>query len=95
MCMGLTSSDFWQRVKILVKNKNIKQEAVCAETGISLGTLRGWITHSRFPDAEQAVRIARSLGTTVEYLVTGKEPQKETKIPDDLQAIINKYAGGQ
>jgi transcriptional regulator with XRE-family HTH domain len=67
------SNDFWKRTKALIKARNVKQETICEETGISLGTLRGWITHSRLPDAAQAVRIAKALQTSVEYLVTGED----------------------
>ena len=38
----------------------------------SYNTLQSWINRDRLPNAEQAVRIADALHTSVEFLVTGK-----------------------
>ncbi len=62
--------DFWKRVKKnLDPEKN--QNWLCNEIAVSSGTMSSWITHDRLPKADLAVKIAKSLGVSVEYLVTG------------------------
>jgi transcriptional regulator with XRE-family HTH domain len=85
----MDNAEFWNRVKQLIKSNMTTQEAVCLQLGISIGTMRGWITHSRLPDAEQAQLIAQALHTSVEYLVTGKEPEQTGKIQKIKSAIID------
>ena len=65
--------DFWKRVKILIKQNNTKQEWLAENSGIKYQTLRSMISKNTFPKADDAVRIAKSLGTTVDYLVDGDE----------------------
>ena len=66
--------DFWKRVKKnLDPEKN--QNWLCNEIAVSSGTMSSWITHDRLPKADLAVRIAKALGVTVEYLVTGDDEE--------------------
>ena len=46
---------------------------MCTDLGISLNTLRGWVSKNVLPRVEEAIKIASYLHTSVEYLVTGKE----------------------
>ena len=71
--MNNECKDFWQRVNSLIKQLHTKQETVANDCGINYQTFRGWIVHETYPNAKQSVLIANRLGTTVEYLVTGKE----------------------
>ena len=64
---------FWERLKQEIKEKNTTQAWLAATTGVSFGTLRKWLTNKTMPNADQAVAIARALGVTVEYLVTGTD----------------------
>ena len=64
---------FWDRLKQEIKEKNTTQAWLAATTGVSFGTLRKWLTNKTMPNADQAVAIARALGVTVEYLVTGTD----------------------
>ena len=63
--------EFWQRVKFLIKENNTKQEWLAEKTGIKYQTLRSMISKNTFPKADDAVKIAKALNTTVEYLVNG------------------------
>lgn len=54
---------------------DIKQKELSEKTGISINTIRNYINgHNAIPSAELAVKIANVLGVSVEYLVTGKNP---------------------
>ncbi|MDR2096601.1 MAG: hypothetical protein LBP76_13955 [Treponema sp.] len=49
-------------------------------------------THNCTPSAEAAVSIARTLGVSVEYLVTGKEARRDKSISSlspVLRSIVN------
>ena len=64
--------DFWIRVKDKIDYKDISQKELAYKIGESYNTLQSWINRNRLPNAEQAVKIAEALETSVEFLVTGK-----------------------
>jgi transcriptional regulator with XRE-family HTH domain len=68
-------SFFWQNVKILLKNNDLTQKKLAEICNISFGTLQGWIAKLIVPDVFSALKIAKALNTTVEFLVTGIEPE--------------------
>lgn len=65
---------FWTNVKKLIKEQNTTQEWVANASGISFRTFQNWMTRKRLPDADEAFKIAAALKTTVEFLITGKNP---------------------
>ena len=65
--------DFWSNVKNELEYRGISQKELAAEISESYNTLQSWINRDRLPNAVQAVRISRALGTTVEFLVTGRD----------------------
>ncbi|MBR4600062.1 MAG: helix-turn-helix domain-containing protein, partial [Treponema sp.] len=78
--------EFWQNVKEELDYNLITQKELVAKIGISYNTLQSWITKDRLPDAAQALKIAKELNTSIEYLITGKnENQKDLK--QNLQNI--------
>jgi len=59
-------------------------------TGISRHSLDNYLsTRGQTPSADAAVKIARTLGVSVEFLVTGHDYPSEKK-PDSLIIEINK-----
>ena len=62
-------SIFWENVKKEIKLQNTTQEWVAKNSEISFNTFQGWISKGVFPRVNEAVRIAISLNTSVEYLV--------------------------
>ncbi len=78
---------FWNNVNALIKTRKMTQDNLCSQTGISLNTLRGWVSKNILPRADEAVAIAQSLGTTVEYLVTGKTGSNE-KVRELLMTVL-------
>ena len=88
--------------------ENLKSELVytgmlvkelSAKTGIKKHTLDNYLnTHNSIPNAESAVKIARALGVSVEYLVTGTEKKPEKRplppplappLPPDIQQLVD------
>lgn len=64
---------FQRRVNDKLFNLGRKRPWLSAMTGIPISTLNNWFTRARMPGADQMVKIAHALGTTVEYLITGEE----------------------
>jgi len=63
------AAQFWKRYNGLVG----KDLPVTISTGIKQSTLSSWKNRQVYPRADQAYLIAKSIGTTVQYLVTGQD----------------------
>ena len=78
---------FWGNVNPLIKSRKTTQRVLAQEIGVSFGTFQGWIARDTLPDAIETYRIAQALGTTVEFLVSGKEPEASSTYLDALKSI--------
>ena len=65
------ASVFWENVKKEIKSQNTTHEWVAKNSGISFNTFQGWISKGIYPRVNEAIRIAASLNTSVEYLANG------------------------
>ena len=83
--MKESAEAFWQRVKALLTQKNLTQKNLADMSEIDYSNLKQQIFHKRSPSALEAVRIAKSLETSVEYLVVGEDQQ--IKIITDKEAL--------
>ena len=66
---------FWNNVKFLLKEKKITQKQFSVMLDLPDRTIENWIGRNTIPDAITSVKIAKALNTTVEFLVTGIEPE--------------------
>jgi transcriptional regulator with XRE-family HTH domain len=86
-------TEYYQRVKILAKKNGTTIEAVVNEAGLTLGNYNRYRTLGNYPRADEAFKIAKTLHTTVEYLVSGDDPEPLTA--DDtlsgIETLIKKY----
>ncbi len=69
--------DFLLRVKEKLDYQELTQRDLAEKINESYNTLQSWINRNRLPNAEQAVKIADSLNTSVEFLVKGKSTNKK------------------
>lgn len=81
--------DFYERVKALAKKQNLSLSGFLESLNISYETYKGQKRHNNLPRADEALKIAQELGTTVEYLVTGKLPEQDNHLKE-LQKEIEK-----
>ncbi len=81
---------FWKNVSQIMKNKKISQETLCENIGISVWTLRGSISKQILPRVDVAKQIADYLGTSVDFLLTGKESNEYKERLDNLKNSILK-----
>jgi transcriptional regulator with XRE-family HTH domain len=71
----MNESEFWERVKELIKRRNTTQEKFALACDIAYGTFRGWIRRGIFPTLYHGYIIARVLGVSVEYLMLGMDEE--------------------
>jgi len=63
------------------------------KTGINKRTLDNYLTgHKSIPSADIAVKIAKALNVTVEYLVTGKDTHKESMVPPQARKLLELFS---
>ena len=82
--------DFYTRVKREVKVLNTTIEAVVKEAGLTRAAYDSYSRHNNLPRADEAVKIAKILKTSVEYLVTGEHPLfsiDQVRFKQNLQGI--------
>ncbi len=83
---------FWTNVRTELEYQDISQKELATAINESYNTLQSWMKNDRLPDAEQSVKIAQVLGTSVEFLVTGEDKkirQKNERIVNLLKQVIN------
>jgi transcriptional regulator with XRE-family HTH domain len=74
-------ADFGARLKALRKQHNILQKELAAKLGVQRAQLNKYESGLHAPPLEKIARIAAIFGVTVDYLVTGNQP--------DLGAVSN------
>ena len=77
---------FRDNLKDLIEYKGIVRKELSAQTGISKRTIDTYLDNRAvIPNAEVAVKLAKALGTSVEFLVTGEDSvNHEQKIYSDF-----------
>jgi transcriptional regulator with XRE-family HTH domain len=76
----MTVNAFWDRVYNLMKKNKITQKEAAASCGVSLRTFQNWKYRNLYPTIVDGYLLARFLGVSMEYLVSGKEGDSKKKI---------------
>lgn len=79
--------NFWQRVDFLLENKNLSRKELAAYAKFDVSNIGKGIREGNIPAADTAVRIAKYLNTTVEYLVTGSYSDDKTKAQNEIDDL--------
>ena len=82
--------DFWMRLKNEIKAKNTTQEWIAGKIGVPLSTFRKWMTRKTYPNLKEGIEIAKLLGVSAEYLVTGTEPNGDI-LDNSERKLVNAY----
>ena len=88
----MTATDFWNRVNFLIRTQNKTQSGLSLECGLNQRRIQNLSASSRIPDVFEGVKIARALGVSVEYLVTGKETDGKKQFIEDLKNFIDAHS---
>ena len=79
--------NFWIRVRDRLDYLGFSQKELAEQIHESYNTLQSWISKDRLPNAEQAVKIAATLQTSVEFLVTGKTARSRVVHAKTIQLL--------
>jgi len=79
--------DFWQRVLKKIDDERTTQAWVASKIGMRPDSFSRWISRDVWPGVDMGVGIAKALGTTAEYLVTG-ESAAEWKPTARIASIV-------
>lgn len=82
--------NFWETVDAELEYRGMNRKALADKVGFNLSNVGKGIKLGSIPSADTAVRIARILDVSVEYLVSGIIPAKcdfESEIP-----LVHKYS---
>lgn len=80
--------NFWENVVSELEYQNIERKRLANEVGFDVSNIGKGLKNGNVPLADTAVSIARFLGVSVEYLVTGKSQlskELDQKLFHDLQ----------
>lgn len=89
--------NFWERVEYERDYRNIDRKKLACEAGFDVSNISKGIRNGNIPSADTAVRIARILGVSTEYLVTGGSTKKDSTIssainnPEDFELVLIRY----
>lgn len=77
---------FRENLKEELIYQDIQIKELAQKTGLSKNTIANYLTvNGNLPNIESAVKIAQTLGVSVEFLVTGKETKLKQKKPQSAK----------
>lgn len=83
---------FRDNLKEQIEYKGMIIKELAAKTGISKRTIDTYVdSRAVIPNAEIAVKLAKALDTSVEFLVNGTESNKKIDIPNKENKKYEKY----
>lgn len=83
---------FRERLREQIEYCGLLDKEVAARAGITKRAIDSYVgSEACMPSAEVAVRLAKVLGVSVEYLVTGSEDEKLTSKPNDNAVNLMKH----
>lgn len=77
-----------QRIDKIRKQKNISREDITSSCKISKSSFPTWSARGTIPPADVAIKIAWYLGVSVEWLITGHDPEGLT---EEDRNLLNMY----
>lgn len=79
--------EFGKRLEILMKTRKISNQELTEKAELSKNNV-GNYKKGQIPNAEMLYRISQILGTSMEWLLTGKE---QTDLTEEESILINNY----
>ena len=81
---------FWGRIKLLIKKKAVTQSTAAIACDIPPATLRAWMTRCRPPPVNYVYNLARYLGVSLDYLISGTSQDKVSKTNEAVLKMLQK-----
>lgn len=76
-----------ERLFEIMDEKSVTAYALCQKVGIGTSTVNNWKSRNTDPPAKLIVPICDYLGCSMEYLLTGQEPQDTKKEPTQEMSL--------
>lgn len=84
---------FWENVDEELKFRGMERKELGTKAGFPESYISKGIARKSSPSADLALRIAKVLNVSIEFLITGKEPQKNSvdgRLSPDTKRLITK-----
>lgn len=93
--MKIFEDDFWGRVKKLCAQNGMSMKGLSEVSGVNYHTINNSMRINRIPKRLDIKRnIAKALGTSVDYLMTGKSEKSSmviSSLPEDVRQVVQDY----
>ncbi len=89
---------FLQRIDELLLAQNQRRPWLAQKSGVNLSTINTCFSRDAYPSADKAHALAQALNTTVEFLMTGKQPDpphEENSLIDEMCEYVRGLARDQ
>lgn len=83
---------FWDNVVIELDYLGMTNKSLAEKCGFDASNIGRGIKLGSAPSVETAVKIAKELNVSVEYLVTGKDPNLKLKHNNNEIQLLHKYS---
>lgn len=86
--------DFKDRLREEISFSGLSYKELSAKSGVSKRTIISYVSEqSCMPSADAAVKLAKSLNTNVEYLITGeKDGLQNSKFNEDSRKLLHTFS---
>ena len=80
---------FWNRVKYLMKEKKVTQKTLAEAIGMSISTLKHWMSKAVIPPLDVTISLKKYFGVSFDYLIFGKETESDvvTQLKDVILSL--------
>lgn len=83
----MTGENIVDRVDTILKEKNLKRQALADSIGVSLQSFTDWKRRNSIPAGDILLRIAKYLNVSLEWLITGED---EEGLSPEIRALVEK-----
>lgn len=80
--------EFVDRIDLKLKEKGIKRFSFCEDMNITHSALTDWSKRGTIPSADTVLKIANYLNVSMEWLLTGRNPEG---ITDEEAELLRRY----
>ena len=68
---------FWKRVTDKIKTRKLSRKKFAENINIPYNTFKSWLHYKRSVEVGTAYDIAKALGVSLEYLITGRDDKSD------------------
>ena len=86
----MNRTDYWNRIKLLLKEKGVTQETATKVCHVPYNTFRKWVSRRMIPPLNYAYRLSTYLGVSLEYLISGQNTNRINEIIEEVLSANKK-----